>query len=206
MDKNFRLFVAVPMTPRIRRRIGEIVSRFKSVGADIKWVPEENLHTTLKFLGDTPVGKVDKIIDTLEKTLSGFETSRLRFRGIGAFPNMKSPKIIWVGSESVNAKLTAIASSIDEAMASLGFEKEEKKFKAHLTIGRVRSPRGIPELMQEIEKIKNQEIDSMKITEIHLVKSELLRTGPVYTTIKKFPLFESSEQFSGPKRNNEEVV
>ncbi|MCE1245670.1 MAG: RNA 2',3'-cyclic phosphodiesterase [Firmicutes bacterium] len=206
MDKNLRLFIAVPITPRIKKRIGEVITRFKTLGADIKWVPEENLHTTLKFLGDTPIGKVDKITEALEKTLTAFETSRLRFRGIGAFPNMHNPRIIWVGSESVNSKLTAIASAIDEAMASLGFEKEEKKFKAHLTIGRVRGPKGIPELMKEIEKIKQQEIDSMKITEIHLVKSDLQRTGPIYTTIKKFPLFESSEQFSGPKRNNEEVV
>jgi 2'-5' RNA ligase len=206
MDKILRLFIAVPTTPRIKRRIGDIINKFKGYGADIKWVSEENLHTTLKFLGDTPAVKLDKINETLEKTLSVFETSRLRFRGIGAFPRMKNPKIIWVGSESVNAKLTAIASAIDEAMASLGFEKEGKRFKGHLTIGRVRSPKGIEELLKQIEKMKDTEIDSMKITEVHLVKSELLRTGPIYTTLKKFPLFESIEQFSGPKRNNEEVV
>ena len=193
MSKDLRLFIAVPVIPKLRRKFFNLVNQLKTTGADVKWVSEDNFHITLKFLGDTPEDKVGILIETLERTLSDFEPFRMKFYGTGVFPSMKRPKVIWVGLGDAHREISSMAQSVEDALESLGFEKESRPFKSHLTVGRVRSARGTADLIKQMERLKDYDGGNMKLEEIHLMKSELTGSGPIYTVLHTFPLKDKEE-------------
>ncbi len=159
----------------------------------MKWVAEENFHITLKFLGDTPEDKTGELIETLTAALSVFEPFRLKFHGVGVFPNIKRPKVVWIGAGSSHREIAAMAQSLENSLEHLGFEKESRPFKSHLTIGRVRSTRGVAGLIQQLERLKDFDGGNMKLEEIHLMQSELTGSGPIYTVLHRFPLKDKEE-------------
>lgn len=193
MSKDLRLFIAIPVIPKLRRKFFNLANQLKTTGADVKWVSEENFHITLKFLGDTPQENIDELIKVMEATLSDFEPFRLKFNGVGVFPNMKRPKVVWIGLGAAHREMAAMAEAIEEAVEPLGFEKESRPFKSHLTIGRVRSTRGTPDLIKQMERLKDFDGGSMKLEEIHLMQSELTGSGPIYTVLHRFPLKDKEE-------------
>ena len=194
MKKNLRLFIAVPITSKLRRKFFNLVNQLKNTGTNVKWVEEGNFHLTLKFLGDTPSTKVNDIVEEVQKSLEGHESIRLKFKGVGVFPNVRKPRVVWIGLSRGHKELADIAGVLEDVLEPLGFEKEKRKFKSHLTIGRVRSNKGIGDLTREIIRLKEYDGGNMKLTEIHLVKSELTRNGPVYTVLNRFPLVEKEEE------------
>lgn len=193
MTNDLRLFIAVPVIPKLRRKFFNLANQLKTAGADVKWVSEENFHITLKFLGDTPPEKVGLITEALNSTLSGFDSFRIKFNGVGVFPNRKRPKVVWVGLGSAHTQIAAMAQAVENALEPLGFEKESRPFKSHLTIGRIRSTGGTDELMKQLDRLKDFDGGNMKLEEIHLVRSELTGSGPVYTVEHKFPLKNEEE-------------
>jgi len=190
MAKDMRLFVAVPIQPKLRRKFFNLVNQLKSIGANVKWVAEENFHITLKFLGDTPDEKLSVVENAIESALSGFSPVRLKFGKLGAFPNFKRPRVLWIGLESGYEELSAMAGSLEDSFEEIGYEKEKRKFRSHLTIGRVKSQKGVNRLMEKVEYLKDFDGGNMKLTHIHLMKSDLKRSGPVYTVLREFPLLQ----------------
>ena len=180
---QIRCFVAVPVTiPGLR----ELVERMNRVRG-MKGVALENLHITLKFLGDVEVEKdLTDIMERLRAVAERHTSFYIRFRGTGAFPNMKRLRVAWVGIES-----EGLLSLGDDVVSSLPYRLEEnsgREFNPHLTIGRLKHPSARLEARNLLEKYKNTDFGEMKASAFYLMKSTLSPSGPFYSKIESFPL------------------
>ncbi len=184
---SLRLFLAIETPPDIRPRIAAIRDRLETSDADVKWEPDEKLHATLKFLGSSDEGLLPEIVSYIEGVSKQSDPLHLKYAGIGCFPSRRAPRVIWVGMEDLKGNLTSFQQEIESALAPLGFEREERKFHAHVTLGRVKGNRKIKGLLRKIESI-TFESQPVEIREVALIKSELRPSGSIYTTLKTIPL------------------
>ena len=182
---KFRGFIAIDIPAS--QRIIELSNQIKKSGADIKLVELENIHITLKFLGDTEEQYIDKIEEMIKKSVEGIESFEIKLIGAGVFPNSSYIKVMWIGIKD-NGELSKISSNINEKLTELGFEKEKRGFSPHLTIARVRSARNKEKLIEIVEKYREIEFTTVKVDSIELKKSELTPKGPSYTTLKEVKL------------------
>jgi 2'-5' RNA ligase len=178
---SFRAFIAVeiqrrePFLPPIKR-LGE-------ANADIKVVSPDNLHVTLKFLGDTEERLIPEISKIMARCVSGIKPFDIEFRGLGAFPSVSRISVVWVGMQNAEI-LSEISQRLDDSLAILGFAREKRTFSPHLTLARVRSPRGIGEIQRIITEEKSTDYGKLTVDSIHLKKSVLTPQGPVYSTVE----------------------
>jgi len=180
MKQTVRTFVAVEMPADVRARAVKLIEILAGVGADVKWVAPENLHITLKFLGEVELKETARICEAMQK--AAFETPpfSLTLLGAGAFPNVHRPRTIWLGAED-DAPMRALHQQLETRLQKLGFRKDGRRFHAHLTLGRVR--RGGPamadlgRLLQEHTTFK---AGTAPISEVILFASHLDRAGPTY--------------------------
>ncbi len=182
-----RCFIAIEISDEIRKALGELIQRLSGMGRGIRWVPPENIHLTLKFLGEVEDDRVPEIGRRLSEISSGHSPISLRVRGAGAFPSLRSPQVIWVGSE-VSPGLESLYREIEEAMAALGFERERRDFNPHLTLGRVKDRRALDPVMKELQLMKDQDWGAVEVTEVVLMKSVLTPKGAEYSRVSVFPL------------------
>ena len=183
-----RLFIAVEPPPPVRAYAAETIRALQGRG-DVRWVTEDRLHLTLKFLGDTSREQVSLLSEKLAKTANDFSRFVVVLAGPGAFPNSRRPRTVWLGLER-GAMLGRLAEEIDRSVSALGFRREERSFQPHLTLGRVRSPRGLGELAQALaarEALPRAELE-WPVTEFQLIRSELRPEGPRYTPLGRFAL------------------
>ncbi len=181
----FRGFIAIDITPTddILRFLNEI----NSVNADIKVVEPQNIHITLKFLGDTPEEKIDQIEQIIIDSVEGISPFSIKLIGTGVFPNKNYIRVVWIGIKDIE-KLVTIAKNIDEKIAKLGFKKEKRGFSAHLTIGRVKTAKNKDVLLKKIENYSDFDFGIQEVKSIKLKKSDLTPKGPIYTTMKEITL------------------
>jgi 2'-5' RNA ligase len=181
----FRGFIAIeiPVAPSII----EFENAIAKTSADVKLVEPENIHLTLKFLGDTTEDKIDAISHVIEESVENIKPFMLTLKGTGVFPNEKYVKVIWVGIVDGD-NLSRIAQSIDERLIPLGFNKEQRGYSAHLTIGRVRTAKNKDQLLTVIQKYEEKEFLQQEIHAVTLKKSDLTPKGPIYTTLREIPL------------------
>ena len=182
-----RAFIALEIPPHIQESIEKQTTRLRlELGNElVRWVPAHNMHLTLKFLGEVANSHMDFIksmLNQLSETHSGFD---LQISGIGSFPNLKKPRVIWVGIHAP-AGLTQLQRSIEERSVRLGYEKEERSFSPHLTLGRVRQKL----TAQETQKISNTlstiqlgKIGIARVNSLHLYQSDLNSEGSIYTKL-----------------------
>ncbi len=177
-----RLFIALPLHNEVEQFLGKIIDDLKQKRSKVKWVDSKNIHLTMKFLGETDESKVEAIIESLKSVASKHKSIECTINKINGFPNLRNPRVIWAGIENkkdnIN-KLEAIALDIDNEMSQLEFEKENKKFKSHLTLGRVKDDRNIDELTKYLESYKIQPM-AVLFDKIVLFKSTLTPDGPIY--------------------------
>lgn len=184
---QLRLFIAIETPPEIRPQIGAIRDRLKSSSADVKWEPDDKLHATLKFLGNTDEKLLPEIVYYIEGVGRESACLSLKYAGVGCFPNRRAPRVIWVGTEDLKGSLNPLQQEIEAALLPLGFEREDRKFHAHVTLGRVKSEKRIQSLLRMMEST-TFESQPVEIREVALIKSELKPNGSVYTTLKTIPL------------------
>ncbi|MEN3039203.1 MAG: RNA 2',3'-cyclic phosphodiesterase [Candidatus Kryptonium sp.] len=185
---KIRTFIAVDVPEKIKDEIFEIEKELvKSVGEGVKWEEKEKFHITLKFLGDVNEEAIDSIYKTLNEKLNGFGKFSIIYKGIGAFPDIKNPRVIWIGCEDPTGKLFELQKIVEEKMSELGFEKEDKEYHPHITLGRVKKPKNINNLIKKIETI-NFEARTGEVAEVLIMRSDLKPTGSVYTVLKKIKL------------------
>lgn len=180
-----RLFVALQIPPAVRKNLAEFLEELRALSSQPRWVRAENLHVTLKFIGELQPEKLDAI----RAALSAVHSDRLvtlDFRGLGFFPNEKRPRVFWAGIE-VSANLAQLASDIDRATEELGIPREQRPFSPHLTLARF-EPLGLPEALRSaIQKNAKREFGSVAAKEFHLIESKLKPSGAEYTTLETFP-------------------
>jgi 2'-5' RNA ligase len=182
-----RAFVAIKIDPVVAQRISEIQSKLDKTLGGIRWVRPENLHLTLKFLGQVDDDKVTTIADSLERALHSMPRFSVSCSGLGVFPDIRRAKVLWVGLEG--KPLISLAAMVEDALAPLGFAREKREFKPHLTIGRWRDSAGRPDaLRRELESGQKQDFGSSRMNEVILFQSVLKPTGAVYTPLKVFTL------------------
>lgn len=179
---KFRGFIAIDIDSF--PKLVEFERDIKNSGANVKLVEPENIHLTLKFLGDTDESLIDRIEEIMRESVKEIEPFTIKLKSAGVFPNERYIKVIWIGIENGEI-IGKIASKIDEKISDLGFEKEKRRFSVHLTIARVKSAKNKEKLIQMIEKYRDVEFANITVDSIKLKKSELTQKGPIYTTLKE---------------------
>lgn len=189
----YRLFYALRLTADAQAAVGALLERLRRVPARVSWVQPANLHFTLKFLGDVPERLLPALQEVGEETGRRSLPVRLDLAGLGAFPNNRSPRVIWVGcgtgADGLMELAANLATVLGERALVLG---DNKPFAAHCTIGRVRDSRGLPELVSALADEAPFAGGCVQSDEFHLVRSELARTGPTYTNLAAFPLLRET--------------
>jgi 2'-5' RNA ligase len=179
-----RLFVALEIPSTVRENLAEFVKPLRALGPQPRWVRLENLHVTLKFIGEILPEKLGAIRAALAAVRSDREMT-IDFRGVGFFPNEKSPRVFWAGM-AASPNLKTLALDIDNALQKLGIPREQRPFLPHLTLVRFQPPRLPEKLRTAIQEIAPREFGSLHTNQFHLIESKLKPSGAEYTTLESF--------------------
>ena len=184
-----RTFLAVALPPEVTRNIVAIRDRLKkSLWGDIRWVRPEGIHLTLKFFGEITPAEAERIGAVVAGTAAAAAPFVLEVRGLGSFPNLNRPRVIWLGLAGETVALLSLHRELERELAAAGFPEEERPFQAHLTLGRVKIPKGILGLAGAMETEAAVAAGRIPVNEIALFKSELTPRGAIYTRLAAFPL------------------
>ncbi len=184
-----RLFVAVPFPDEIKNELGKLIDDWRKEKDKVGWVKKENLHLTLKFLGEAPPEKLEGLKENLIASLNGLTAFSTSLSGTGAFPNLNRARVIWIGVSEGKEQLSKLAQKVEEATRPLGFPAEEREFSAHLTVGRVKNDRLSNQLSTKVRAC-TFEAKGIIVTEVVLYQSELAPGGSIYTPLARFELAE----------------
>ena len=185
---QIRSFIAIELAPPIKTKIEEIQKKLKSSASDVRWVRPEGIHLTLKFLGNIEQERISEISDIIEQCSTDTTSFTLKVHSLGAFPNESNPKVIWVGAEDDSGNLAKLQRALENKLASIGFKAEKRSYSPHLTLGRLKSPKGKRELSQNLADHKQFECGMFEAKEVCLFKSELKPGGAIYSKLKTFTL------------------
>ena len=188
---RLRTFIAVEMSPRVIGRVGDLIDKLRVAAADVNWVRPQQMHLTLKFLGDVPDTETPDICRVVSQVAAGFEPFEIVCRGAGAFPNIQTPRTLWIGIEDGAAELKALQAAIENVLkAELGYGREQRGFHPHLTIGRVKRepPSSAGELARLLEQHSQFDADLAVVDEVVTFASFLDRHGPTHEAICRAPL------------------
>ena len=181
-----RAFIAVEIPAHLQQTVHRETARLrKTIDSLVRWVPPQNMHLTLKFLGDVSPSSVDFLRQMLRSEAANIPCFEFHLAGLGAFPNLRRPRVLYIGIQAP-AALDALQHGIESATRRLGYEAEERPFSAHLTLGRVRQNATAVEQQQIRRAIEGTQVDlpgTAKVDSVHLYKSELNPGGSVYTRL-----------------------
>ncbi|MFW9799946.1 MAG: RNA 2',3'-cyclic phosphodiesterase [Candidatus Thorarchaeota archaeon] len=181
MSGTVRVFLSVDIEDDVLvSRIAHIQQKLDKQAAKLKLVESGNLHFTLRFFGDTPVTKIDRIEEELRK--SEFNPFEIRIEGVGAFPSKRRPNVIWVGVTQNAERFVRLKRMIDDLLGNLGYPLD-KRFHTHVTIARVRSVRNRERMQGNLDRLANESVGTMSVECFRLTKSTLTPTGPIYETL-----------------------
>ena len=186
--EKIRTFIAIKLSPKIISKISGAQEGLKRSGAWVKWVRPENIHLTLKFLGYIIPEELERVKIAARDTLKLFKPFEISVFGLGAFPKIEYPRLIWVGIDEGKEELKRMVSNLEKRLAIIGFTREKRPFSPHLTIGRVKSSKRRERLIEAFTKFTAPNLGNMRATKISIVKSELTPQGPIYTTMDEIPL------------------
>lgn len=183
-----RSFVAILLSEEVRGAVAGEIARLRPLAPRVSWVSSGNVHLTVKFLGEIPPEALEAVKQALGEAVVGVAPFRLRFRGLGAFPEGSRPRVLWVGVAEGGEAAEALHSRVEAALARRGFPREARRFSPHLTIGRVREPRGLGRLEEAISRDAGVDFGRLDVEELWLMRSDLAPTGARYTELARFRL------------------
>ncbi|MEW6171748.1 MAG: RNA 2',3'-cyclic phosphodiesterase [Bacillota bacterium] len=183
MDR-LRLFWAVTLPAPVKEALAAVGASFRQLPLDVKWVETGNLHITVYFLGDTDRNLVGTLVDAVTRKVSGFRGFTLSLGGVGVFPSLRKPRVLWVGLADFGP-LVDLHRLIEKTVVALGFSPDDKPFSPHVTIGRFRSMNNSAALGQKIEEVGTQRIGEVKVEGLELMSSRLRPSGPIYTPVTR---------------------
>lgn len=185
--ERVRSFVAILLSEEVRAAIAAEIARLRPLAPRVSWVSPPNLHLTLKFLGELPPETFEQVKEGLAAAVAGAAPFSLHFCGLGAFPGMARPRVVWVGVEDGGQAAQALQARVEAALTPRGFAREERPYSPHLTIGRVRVPRGLAELQQAMARDARVEFGRLQVGGLSLMRSDLSPAGSRYTELAAFP-------------------
>lgn len=192
-----RSFVAVEVPGSIRKGLATLQARLRGSGADVKWVRPESVHLTLKFLGEIEGGAVADIREALREVIHRHEPFSVRVGGVGCFPRLNQPRVVWVGLSGDDGRLISLQREVESAMEALGFQREERGFRPHLTLGRVRSPKARERLVGLVQALQEADVGEFQVRSVVLFQSELHPSGARYTPLWEAVLGREGEGAEG---------
>jgi len=183
-----RSFLAIELPKPILRKIEEVQGDLRSTRADVRWVNPEKIHLTLKFFGNIEESRIEPIFKSIEEPIRNTLPFSLEVRGVGAFPHLRNPRVIWMGLVDGREVLVSFQKQIETQLEKIGFQPEDRPFHPHLTLGRMKSSRGKEELVGRMERHKEEEFGDFQVERVILFKSDLKPSGPIYTLLKEIKL------------------
>ena len=189
---NLRAFIAIDLPDQLQDALEKQITRLRQPLGDelVRWVPTQNMHLTLKFLGTIAASHLEFLKQLITQTAESHNPFDMQISGIGSFPNSKQARILWAGIHAP-AELSSLQKSLEAGTTRLGYEAEERPFSPHLTLGRVRQnidPTGMQKIRTTLATIQLGNIGSARVDSIHLYKSELHSSGSIYTKLFSAPL------------------
>ena len=193
MTEPIRTFIAIELTDALHRALADAQAQFKRDHAAqfVRWVAPDNIHVTLKFLGDVDANRMPTLQRALADACVGSAPFTLTIGGAGAFPNPRHPNVVWIGARGQIEIAARLAQKIDDACVALGFPREERLFSPHLTLGRVKRdalPRERQLVGALIEHAQIGDLGELRVERVSVMKSELKPKGSVYTKLAEIPL------------------
>ncbi len=182
--ETIRSFLAFDIEDEgVRRRLAEVQGLLANTGADLKLVKPQNIHLTVRFLGDVTLTMIDAVYEKMK--LISFAPFEITLRGLGAFPRLSRPRVIWVGIKKGADELMSVFEQMEPRLRGLGLKPDTKGFSPHLTIARVRSGRNKVQLGKVVRELEHRDFGNVRAECLRLKKSFLTPSGPIYTTLRE---------------------
>ncbi len=185
-----RIFIALDIEQWIKDGLQEAVRELRRTRAPVRWVKPEGMHLTLKFLGQTPEEKVASLESSLESVCRDIFPFPVTVSGLGAFPGLSRPRVLWAGVEEPTGTMETLAGSLEEGMLALGWKKEKRKFHPHITIGRVKGNINLKQLSDAVSEFQGKIWGRQETSGVSLYRSHLEPAGARYEVIRFFPFGE----------------
>jgi len=185
MSAFVRSFLAFDIdNAEVRKNLADAQKLVAQTGADLKLVELENIHMTVRFLGDITLNMADKVFEEMKKVQ--FTPFNVQISGVGVFPSLSYPRVVWAGISEGADQLRNVFSQLEPRLQGLSFTPDPKGFSPHLTIARVRSARNKEELSEVVQKNAKYDFGVLKAECLRLKRSELTPKGPIYSTLKEY--------------------
>ena len=193
-DETWRLFIAIELPSNVRRTLADHIQRLRKAlpEASASWAREENLHLTLRFLGDTELIRVEALSQAIQRAANAAEPFEINIESCGAFPPNGAPRVLWVGVQDPRGQLASLQRKLEDECANVGFAREQRPFRPHLTIARIRNPRGGPRLGQA-HKEAGFDPETVVVSHLALIRSELLSNGSRHTVAARHSFRQNGE-------------
>jgi 2'-5' RNA ligase len=183
-----RTFIAIEIPEDVKEKMAGVQGELKIGGIDASWPRPEGIHLTLKFLGEVPESRIEEIKNALVSATAGMSRFRLEVRGTGAFPNARNARVVWVGLSGELAKLSGLQAAVEESLVRIGIEREDRPFKPHLTLARIKYIRSKEAWLRALDQVKNITLPGFEVKAVSVMKSELKRTGAEYREMARVEL------------------
>jgi 2'-5' RNA ligase len=177
----FRTFISIELSDGARQRAAELQEELRAAGARLRWVRPHNLHFTLRFLGEIPAAQVARAVVATREAVRLSVPFSIVVAGLGAFPSLDRPQVIWVGTPEGSEALEGLAQSVNQALARERFPSDPRRFRPHLTLGRVRDDRQWGDLVRGLHRFRDAVIGRERVEVVTVMESRLTPEGPVYT-------------------------
>ncbi len=188
MPESIRTFIAFELPEHVLSAIGKIQEDLKSYKFKIKWIRPESIHLTLKFLGNIDPATVEQIERVLGGTVKSYAPFSIQARGLGVFPGLKRPRVLWIGITGQIDRLIGLQQNLDKDLRAIGFPGDKRPFKGHLTLGRVKGGIDANRIHSVLTKYNEFEAEPFTVGPLILYKSDLHPTGAVYTKLLQLAL------------------
>ena len=191
-----RAFLAIEIPESVREALWALAAGLRQAPVRTSWTRMENLHVTLRFLGEIGAADADRLTERLAPPCARTAQFTLAVEGVGAFPNPERPAVLWAGVRDPSGRLAALNALAEEAAEHIGLSPERRPFRGHVTLGRVRDERRAGELTAKLHALGNAPCGSFTVEAVALIESQLRPRGPIYTLVRRFPLMGKEEQWT----------
>jgi len=184
----YRTFIAIELSDESRRMVAEVQERLRADGATLRWVKPENLHYTLSFLGEIPAAQVARAVVATRSAVSRIAPFSVVIGGLGAFPSLERPQVVWIGCAEGSELLGRLAGDVKAALDRERLTSDPKPFRPHLTLGRAKDNRQWGDLVRAVRAHQGATIGREWIKAVTVMESRLTPDGPIYTPREKVQL------------------
>lgn len=182
-----RTFVAVDVPATAQGRLVHLQSLLRSVPGDVRWTTGPHLHITLRFLGEVEADVIPRVGEATVRAVRQVPPFSIELSGLGLFPPAGRPSVVWVGVGSGRDQLCKLQAALEDQLSGLGFDREERPFSPHVTLGRIREGTRTS-WVEALSRVSSQPVAPFPVHEVLVMKSDLTLRGPIYTALQRVPI------------------